>query len=251
MIELNIAIIGYGKMGREIERVAKARGINIASVIDPNTKDAPFDEISRESMKNVDVCIDFTVPEAAIDNIKKAAGFRKNIVMATTGWYDDMDKAKKIVKGSGIGLIWSGNFSLGVNIFFRIVEDAAKIIDNVEDYDVFAYEIHHSQKKDSPSGTAKMIADMLVRNIKRKESIVTDRLDRRIKDSELHLASIRGGSVPGIHVVCFDSAADTIELKHTARNREGFALGAVMAAEWVNKKKGFFNIDDLMKGILK
>ncbi len=248
---MNIAIIGYGKMGKEIERIAQIRGISIASIIDPNTKDAPFDEINKESMKDVDVCIDFTMPEAAVENIRKAAKFKKNIVMATTGWYTRMDEVKKIVKEAGIGFIWSGNFSLGVNIFFRIVENAAKIVNNVDDYDVFAYEIHHSQKKDSPSGTAKMLGDILINNIQRKKSIVTEKLDRKIEPDEIHLASIRGGNVPGTHAICFDSAADTIELKHTARNREGFALGAVMAAEWINKKKGFYNIDDFMKEIIR
>jgi len=248
---VNIAIIGYGRMGHEIERIAGDRGINVVSIIDPNNKDAPFDEINKESMKNVDVCIDFTVPESAVENVKKAAKFKKNIVMATTGWYGSIDKVKKIVKDANIGFIWSGNFSLGVNIFFRIIENAARIMNNADMYDLFAYEIHHNQKKDSPSGTAKMIGDILIRNINRKERLVTERLDRKIELDEIHFASIRGGNVPGTHAVCFDSAADTIELKHTARGREGFALGAVMAAEWIYRKKGFFDINDLMKEVIK
>ena len=238
-------------MGKEIERIAQIRGISIASIIDPNTKDAPFDEINKESMKDVDVCIDFTMPEAAVENIRKAAKFKKNIVMATTGWYTRMDEVKKIVKEAGIGFIWSGNFSLGVNIFFRIIENAARIMNNADMYDLFAYEIHHNQKKDSPSGTAKSIEKILLDNIKRKKKIVEDKLDRKINADELHFASVRGGDIPGTHVVGFDSTADTIELKHTARSREGFALGAIMAAQWLKGKKGFFTIEDMMKDITK
>ena len=248
---MNIAIIGYGRMGKIIERTAKDRGHNVVSLIDPNCEDAQFDEVNEESMKDADVCIDFTIPDVALENAINVSKHNVNIVMGTTGWYDQMDKMEKIVKDNKTGLIWSGNFSIGVNIFFRIINSAAKIINNIDNYDIFAYEMHHKGKKDSPSGTANMIADMLIKNIDRKEKVVVDKLDRQIEPGELHLASVRGGSVPGTHSVSFDSNADTIELKHTARSREGFALGAVMAAEWIDKKKGFFHIDDLMKDIIK
>ena len=229
---MKIAIIGYGKMGHEIEKAARARGIAVASIIDPNDKNANFREINEESMKNIDVCIDFTRPEAVMDNIRKISKFKKNIVVGTTGWHDKLGEAKKIIKNSNIGMIYASNFSIGVNIFFRIIDNAAKIINNAKDYDVFGYELHHKKKLDSPSGTAKAIEKILVDNIE------------RIK--QVNFASVRAGSIPGTHVVGFDSSADTIELKHTARSREGFALGAIMAAEWINKKKGFFEINDMM-----
>ena len=247
---MNIAIIGYGKMGHEIERAAEAKGISVRT-IDPTAGDADFKEINEESMRNIQVCVDFSHPNAVIGNIEKSAKFKKNIVVGTTGWYGSMDKLKKIVKDSGIGLIWSGNFSIGVNAYFKIIEHAAKIMNNINDYDVFVHEFHHSQKADSPSGTAVMLGKIITDNIKRKNKIVTEELKRRIEPNEVHISSTRWGSIPGTHIVGFDSAADTIELKHTARSRQGFAVGAVMAAEWINKKKGFYDINDLMKSIMQ
>ena len=247
---MNIAIIGYGKMGHEIERAAEAKGISVRT-IDPTAGDADFKEINEESMRNIQVCVDFSHPNAVIGNIEKSAKFKKNIVVGTTGWYGSMDKLKKIVKDSGIGLIWSGNFSIGVNAYFKIIEQAAKIMNNINDYDVFVHEFHHNQKADSPSGTAVMIGKIITENMERKNKVVTQELKRKIEPNELHISSTRGGSIPGTHIVGFDSAADTIELKHTARSRQGFAAGAVMAAEWINKKKGFYDINDLMKSIVQ
>ncbi|HLC60250.1 MAG TPA: dihydrodipicolinate reductase C-terminal domain-containing protein [Candidatus Nanoarchaeia archaeon] len=233
---MNIAIIGYGKMGKEIEKIAKTRGINVVSIIDQNGKGATFSEINEKSMKNVDVCIDFTRPDAVIDNLQKISKFGKSIVIGTTGWNDKLGEAKKIVNHNNIGLIYASNFSIGVNIFFRIIKDAARMMNNVKGYDVFGYELHHSKKLDSPSGTAKIIEKILVDNIKRIDKV--------------NFASLRAGSIPGTHIVGFDSSTDTIELKHTARNREGFALGAVMAAEWIQGKKGFFEINDMMNEMI-
>lgn len=246
---MNIAIIGYGKMGHEIEKAAEAKGIAVRT-IDPNASDAGFKEINEESMRDIGVCVDFSHPDAVIRNIEKAAKFKKNIVVGTTGWYGSMDKVKRIVKDFGIGLIWSGNFSIGVNAYFKIIEQAAKIMNNIKDYDVFVHEFHHSQKADSPSGTAVMIGKIITKNMERKNKVVTEELKRKIEPNELHISSTRGGSIPGTHIVGFDSAADIIELKHTARSRQGFAVGAVMAAEWINGKKGFYGIDDMMRSVI-
>tara|TARA_Y100000310_G_scaffold128407_1_gene127600 strand:+ start:13162 stop:13908 length:747 start_codon:yes stop_codon:yes gene_type:complete len=243
---MKIAIVGYGKMGHEIEKVAKDKGISTITV-DPSEESANFKEINEESIKDVDVCVDFTNPDAVVENIKKYTELKKNVVIGTTGWYDNMEDVKKNVEQTDIGVIWSGNFSVGVNIYFKIIENAAKIINNVDDYDVFAHEFHHNQKADSPSGTAVMLGKILTDNIERKNKVVTEELKRKIEPDELHVSSTRGGSIPGTHVVGFDSTADTIELKHTARGRQGFALGAVMAAQWINEKKGFYDIDDFMK----
>ena len=170
---MNIAIIGYGRMGHEIEKVAQDKGISVIR-IDPNAEGADFREINEKSMKGIDVCVDFSHPDVVIGNIEKAAKFRKNIVVGTTGWYNSMDTVKKIVKDSGIGLIWSGNFSIGVNIYFRIIENAARVINKFNDYDLFVHEFHHNKKADSPSGTAVMIGKILVDNIERKKKIVTE-----------------------------------------------------------------------------
>jgi 4-hydroxy-tetrahydrodipicolinate reductase len=246
---MKIAIIGYGKMGHEIEKVAKAKCI-AATTIDPNNS-ANYKEINEQSMKDVDVCVDFTHPDSVISNIKQISKFKKNIVVGTTGWYDKMDEVKMAVEQAGTGLIWSGNFSLGVNIYFKIVENAAKIMNKFNDYDVFVHEFHHNKKADSPSGTAVMIGKILTDNIERKKKIVTEELKRQINPEELHVSSTRGGTIPGTHIVGFDSSADTIELKHTARSREGFALGAVIAAQWIQGKKGFYDIDDMFKSIIQ
>jgi len=247
---MNIALIGYGKMGRLVAQKAKEKGVNVAATIDPDVKDAQSREITEESLKDVDVCVDFSHPTTAIDNLKKVAVLKRNMVMATTGWYDKMDEAKKIVNEHGIGFIWSGNFSIGVNIFFRIIGEATKIFNRFPDYDPLCYELHHNRKADSPSGTAEMLGRIILENLERKNALVFDKLSRKILPGELHVGSLRGGDIPGTHVAAFDSAFDTIELKHTARLRDGFALGAIMAAEFIDKQKGFFSIDDLMRDMI-
>lgn len=247
---MNIAIIGYGKMGREIERVAKSKGINVVSVIDTNDSNAGYKEINGESMQDVDVCIDFTAPNAVLGNIEKASRYKKNIVVGTTGWNDKIGKVRNIVSKNKIGLVYASNFSIGVNLFYRMVEDAARLIDKIEDYDIYGCELHHSNKIDSPSGTARTIGEILIKNIRRKSRLAFDRINGKIGKNELHFASIRAGSIPGTHIVGFDSSADTIELKHEARNREGFALGAIMAAKWINGKKGLHTIDDMMNDMM-
>ncbi|MFH1642002.1 MAG: 4-hydroxy-tetrahydrodipicolinate reductase [Nanoarchaeota archaeon] len=248
---MNIAIIGYGAMGKIVEETAVSKGHTIKSIIDPVADGTTHKEINEGSLKDVDVCIEFSVPAVAVNNLKKIAKHKKNLVLATTGWYDQLDEVKKIVMDSGIGFIYGSNFSVGVNIFYKIIDNASKIINNIAEYDIFGYELHHNRKKDSPSGTAKSIESILLRNIARKTTAVEEKLDRKIDSKELHFASIRGGDIPGTHVVGFDSTADTIELKHTARNRAGFALGSVIAAEWIKGKTGFFQVEDLMDQIIK
>ena len=248
---MNIAIIGYGNMGHEIEKAAKSKGIIVKSIIDPNDKNAAHKKIDEASMHDVDVCIDFTKPDSVLDNIKKISRFKKNIVVGTTGWNDLIGEVKNIIKKNNIGLIYASNFSIGVNVFLKIVNNAAAIMDKIDEYDVYGYELHHNKKIDSPSGTARAIGEILIRNIKRKNKLMFDRIERKIGSNELHFASVRAGSIPGTHVVGFDSSADTIELKHTARNREGFALGALMAGEWIKDKKGFYTISDMLAEIIR
>jgi len=234
---MNIAIVGYGKMGHIIEKIAIGRGINVKAKIDPIANDATHKEINKESLKGIDVCIEFTTPDVAVENIKKIAALKKNIVVGTTGWYEKTEDVKSIAKENNIGLIYSPNFSIGVNIFFRVMHEISKMMDTFNDYGVAITEAHHIHKKDAPSGTAKKISEIIKGNIS------------RIVDIEVK--SIREGEIPGTHTVTFESNADIIKLEHEAKNREGFALGAVMAAEWINGKKGFFTIEDMMKEIIK
>ncbi len=250
---MKIALIGYGKMGKEVERVAKLRGHTICAIVDAAAAGATHKEIDSTGscLKDAEVVIDFTVPSAVVQSIRKVTAARKNLVVGTTGWYDSITEAKQLVGAAGTGFIYSSNFSVGVNVFYKIVEAAARLINKVQDYDIFGYELHHSQKLDSPSGTAKSIAEILLKNISRKNQLQYGKLDRKINPEELHFASVRAGWIPGTHVVGFDSEADTLELKHTARSRAGFALGAVMAAEWVKGKKGFFTMNDFISDFFR
>jgi 4-hydroxy-tetrahydrodipicolinate reductase len=247
---MKIAITGYGKMGQATEQLAIENGHNVVSTIDPAMKTAKFKKLTEENLCEADVVIDFTVPAIVLENIDIYIKYGINAVIGTTGWYEYLEEVKKKVEKSKIGLIWSGNFSIGVNLFFRIIKESSELMNNFTLYDVMGYEIHHNRKKDSPSGTMNMIGKILLDNLKNKKKIVTEKLSRKIAEDEIHLASIRGGSIPGTHVITFDSEVDTIELKHTARNRKGLAVGAIKAAEWIKDKKGFYNIEDMMKEII-
>lgn len=247
---MKIALVGYGKMGKEVESVAREKGHEIVAIIDPSAENATAKTISKDSLNGADVAIEFTSPAAVLNNIKQLTDLQVPVVVGTTGWYDKIDSVRSDVEAANASLVYGSNFSVGVNLFFRIVAHAAHLVDNVPEYDVFGYELHHKAKADSPSGTAESIASLLKNNISRKKNVQYDRVNRPIQEDELHFASVRAGSIPGTHVVGFDSAADTIELKHTARNRSGFALGAVLAAQWLIGKNGFFTVDDFMNDVL-
>lgn len=227
---MNIAIVGYGKMGRMIERVALERGHAITLKLDEHNN-ASFEGITAENFAGVDAAIDFSVPEAAVTNIEKIAALGVNIVVGTTGWLAKTDHVKEVVAQNGTGLVWSPNYSVGVNAFFRIVREAAKLLSGAPEYEAWAWEIHHSAKKDAPSGTLlKLVEEM-------KSAGFAKNID---------VSSNRAGTIAGTHEIGFDSAADTITLRHTARSREGFALGAVKAAEWIAGQKGFHEFGDIL-----
>ena len=248
---MKIIISGYGRMGRIIEKTATKRGHTIVATVDPFASEASAKSLSQEILDDADVVIDFSIPGTALKNAKIICSAGKKLVMGTTGWYSEMDEMTALSKKKGAAIIWSGNFSLGVNIFFSILARTAQIMNSFSEYDPFIHEFHHNKKADSPSGTAAMLGNILLKNIDRKTSIVSEELKRQIKPEELHISSTRGGSIPGTHIVAFDSPVDTIELKHTARGREGFAAGAVAAAEWIENRTGFFNINDMMQDIIE
>jgi 4-hydroxy-tetrahydrodipicolinate reductase len=247
---MKIAITGYGKMGQITEQLAIENGHEVVSTIDPGVPSATFKELNEENLRGADVSIDFTVPAIVLENIDSYIKYGVNAVIGTTGWYEYLEEVKEKVEKSKMGLIWSGNFSIGVNLFFRIIKESSELMNKFPLYDVLGYEIHHKRKADSPSGTMNMIGKILLENLKNKKTIVTEKLDRKISAEEIHLASIRGGSVPGTHLIAFDSEVDTIELKHTARSRKGLAVGAIKAAEWIQGKKGFYSIEDMMNEII-
>ncbi len=248
---MRIGIAGYGKMGILIRQTALARGHDVPVVVDPvsTAEEVTARKPSSTSMP-LDVIIDFSEPQVLVDNVKRYGEMNLAAVVGTTGWYDKMDQVAAVVEKSGIGLIWSGNFSLGVNLFFHILKAAGRLMNRFPQYDVMVHEYHHRHKSESPSGTEHMIGDILINALDRKSSTVSGLLNRRIENSELHISSTRGGSIPGAHQVIFDSDVDTIILEHTARNRQGFAEGAVIAAEWIYGRKGFYNIEHMMQSII-
>ena len=232
---MNIAIVGYGRMGRMIERLAAERGITIKTKLD-EYNNANFEGIRAENFSGVDVAIDFSLPSTVVGNIERLAVLGVNLVIGTTGWQEQMPRIKEIVERHGIGLVWSPNYSVGVNAFFRIINAAAKLLSNEPEYEAWAWEIHHSAKKDAPSGTLlKLIDEMRKAGFQR----------------HVDAASNRAGATPGTHERS-DSTAQLIRnrnfMRHTARSREGFAMGAIKAAEWVAGKKGFYEFGDILFG---
>lgn len=236
-------------MGREVETICTQRGHTIISKIDPVSGEVG--SLAKELADKADVAVEFAVPESAFDNCTLYTKFGLKAVVGTTGWYKRIHEFKTLVEQSGIGYLYGSNFSIGAHLFFRIVARAAQCINPFPEYDIMGFESHHKRKKDSPSGTALSIANIIIENSSRKDTILTDKCDRIIKENELHFASLRGGNIPGIHKVIMDSEADTIEISHSARNRSGMALGAILAAEWVQDKKGFFTVDDFISECLK
>lgn len=226
---MKIALIGYGKMGRMVEKSAQARGHEIVARINSGRWDA-------QAVKQADVCIEFTHPEAVVENIKKAAQLKKEIIIGTTGWYDQLATVESMVKEAQIGVLYSPNFSIGINLLLSMVEHAAQLLAKFNEYDAAGIEAHHQQKKDSPSGTALLIAKKVEENMPRIE--------------RLPFSSVRCGSIPGTHTVLFDSPCDTISITHTARNREGFADGAVQAAEWLKGRQGLYTFEECMQSIM-
>lgn len=236
---IKTAIVGYGQMGKEIEQLAKNK-LEICSIFDI---DRPIDPQKKYDFTTA---VEFTNPAVVFDNIKLLASMGKNIVCGTTGWESRTEEVKEIVEKAGIGFVYASNFSIGMRMFFKLTEYAAELFNEYQDYDVMLHEFHHKRKKDSPSGTALSLADILIKNIERKKTILPDKSESVIDASMLHVTSTRGGEIPGTHTIYFDSLADTIELTHRARNRNGLALGAIKAVELLEGRKGFFEFSELL-----
>jgi 4-hydroxy-tetrahydrodipicolinate reductase len=238
--KLNIAIIGYGKMGQMIEKKALERGHQISIKIDHNSTEADWAVVSKS-----DVAIEFSIPEKATENIRKCINLKVPIVVGTTGWYNDYETIKNECIDKNGTLLSATNFSIGVNLFFYINKILAKAMDSLPEYNVSIEEIHHTQKLDKPSGTAITLADCIINHLKRKKtwSLASD---NQQDESVLNINAIRENEVPGTHHVTYSSEIDEIEIKHKAYNRSGFAIGAVIAAEWLADKKGVYTMSDLI-----
>ncbi|MBS4163979.1 4-hydroxy-tetrahydrodipicolinate reductase [Candidatus Protochlamydia amoebophila] len=222
---MKIGLLGYGKIGKLIEKIALEKGHEIIAII--TREDNNF----QKKLEQVDVLIDFSHPEVVLDHINWSIILNKPIVIGTTGWEDQLEQAREQIQKSTTGCLYSPNFLIGIQLFKQIVSYAAQLIRPFEEFDIAGVELHHNKKLDTPSGTAKA----LIKNIQKV-----------LPDYSLKFTSIRCGHMPGTHTLYFDSPTDTIILTHEARNREGFAMGAIKAAEWLKDKQGFFTIEDLV-----
>lgn len=239
---MKIALIGYGKMGKTIEKIAISRGHDVVSRIDIDNQE----DFQSDAFKSADIAIEFTAPSVAVQNYKNAFKAGVSVVSGTTGWTEKMPEVKQFCKEKGLAFFWSSNFSLGVNIFFALNKYLANIMNEFEDYDVSMTEVHHTKKLDAPSGTAVSLAEDLIKNIDRKENWRLG-LPSEIQGKELAIDAIREGNVPGIHTVRYESEIDSITITHDAKSRIGFALGSVLAAEFTNGKQGILGMNDLFK----
>ena len=229
---MKLALIGYGKMGRMIEQMAAARGHQVVCRADVEGNE-DGQALTRENLRDAEVAIEFSVPGAVARNVDRLTALGINLVVGTTGWMKEMERVRRLVEERGTGLVYSSNFSIGVNVFFRLMEGAAASFRSYSDYDPWIYEIHHRAKVDAPSGTALKLKQIL---------------EQAYGGKEISTASNRAGAIPGVHTVGFDSEADTLTFTHTARSRRGFASGALHAAEWVRGKKGLYEFSEVLFG---
>jgi 4-hydroxy-tetrahydrodipicolinate reductase len=238
---IKLAIVGYGKMGKEIESILDSNTFELVGRYDIDNK-------IQENLKTVpDVAIEFSTPSTVGGNVEFLASKGINVVCGTTGWYDKIDSIKEIIGKYNTGFVYAKNFSLGVNIFFKIIEQAAELIDKYDIYDAAIHETHHNHKLDRPSGTALKLADILLDRISRKKSVQDP--NEKPKPDSIDISSSRIGNVFGNHKVTFDSIADTITIEHNAKTRRGFAEGALLAAKFIYSKKGFFEFEEIFSNL--
>jgi len=237
---MQLAILGYGKMGQEIEKTARKRGHEIALIID-NLEDW---EKKGNSLKECDLGIDFSTQDSVVDNINRCFDVDIPVVTGTTGWHDEQERVFQDCLDKGKCLFYAPNFSIGVNIFFDLNRFLASQMSEWGEYEISIEETHHIHKQDAPSGTAIVLANDIIRNIERKEKWVNEISEN---PEEIEIKSYRTENVPGTHIVRYDSEVDTIKIIHSAKNRKGFALGAILAAEWVIDKKGVFTMKDMFQ----
>ena len=237
---MNIAIVGYGKMGKEIERIAQDRGHHIVLKIDENN----VNSVISENLKNVDVAIEFSVPQSAFTNISLMLDHKVPVVSGTTGWVDKLDLIIERCKNDQGTFFYASNYSIGVNLFFNLNKKLAQLMNHFPDYEISIEETHHSQKIDAPSGTAITLANDLIQAIDHKEEWKKEKAE---SEESIVIKSYREGTVPGNHKVIYESSFDKITIEHDAKSRKGFAIGAVLAAEFIKDKKGYFTMNELLK----
>jgi len=240
---MKIALLGYGKMGREIEKIALARHHQVVLVVDAFN----LQDLTDENLSRADVVIDFSTPASAFSNIMACFDASVPVVCGTTGWLGKYEEVKRICAERSQTFFYASNFSLGMNVFFALNKYLAGLMDAMTDYDVTIKEIHHVHKVDAPSGTAITLANDLISQLRRKDRW---ELNQAVDASALKITAVREDEVPGTHIVTYDSDVDTLEIKHTAKSRKGLAFGAILAAEFVYGKKGVFSMQDLIKCLI-
>lgn len=236
---MNIGLIGYGQMGKEIEKIAISRGHQVNLIIDKDN----IGDLNAENLAKVDAVIEFSRPESAVDNYMTCFKSSTPVVSGTTGWLDKMDEVVAKCNENNAAFFYASNFSLGVNLFFELNKQLAKLMQPFKEYEVSMNEIHHTRKLDAPSGTAITLAEGVMESYK---NLTSWKNDTEVNESELAITSERIGDVPGTHEIFYNSEIDNITIRHEAKNRKGFALGAVLAAEFINGKKGIFGMNDLL-----
>lgn len=244
---MKISILGYGKVGKEIESILKQNKNKYEFGFIFDSSDSLLKKINEIENHTF---IDFSTPEAFIKNLEILSQKNVNIVCGTTGWYDKLEYVKNIVEKNNIGFLYSSNFSIGVNIFWKIIENTTKYTKNLDNLDIFIREIHHNKKVDAPSGTTLKTAEKIFQNCNLKNKIFDPSLQKPINKDEISIAVSRGGEAFGIHEVFFEDDDSILKIEHKAKNRSAFAKGSILAAEWLNNKKGFFTIEDFISDIL-
>lgn len=240
---MNIALVGTGQMGAAVAALAPNRGHTIVTRFDSSR---PLTEADPAALDGADVAIDFTLPALALPHIRRYCAWGLPAVIGTTGWYEDLDTVEQLVNEHDASLLYAPNFSVGVAVMRRALTAALPLLDALEDYDAFVHEAHHTKKADSPSGTARMLGELVVEGLERKDHVETEAQHQQIDSSAVHVTSTRAGSIRGEHTVGFDSPYDQITVGHRAKSRRGFAVGAVRAAEWLRGRRGLFTLDDAL-----
>ena len=242
---MKIALLGYGRMGRDVEQAATERGHSIAARF---TIDDPLPDVHKISseLKSIDCAIDFSAPAATEHHVRSLGPLHIPLVVGTTGLNEQLPALKDFIRGCGGTIFYASNFSVGANLLFHAAAELSKLIDRFPEYDVAIHEIHHRLKKDAPSGTALTLANIILHEIRRKTAIAASLGNRQIQPHELLVSSSRVGDLAGTHSITFESPIDSIQITHTAHNRRGFALGAVQAAEWVQGRTGVFTMEEFL-----
>ena len=244
---MKLALLGLGRMGRAVQALAEPRGHEVVLALDSNANESGK-ALTPEALSGVDVAIDFTTPAAVVDNLARCAAAGVPCAVGTTGWYEQLEQVRRSVDDHGTGVVYAANFSIGANLFMSITAHAAKLFSRFEEYDPYLSEHHHVAKRDAPSGTALRLAEAVVAASPRKTRIQTEPLRGAISPDALHVVSLRAGAAFGRHEVGFDSPVDTVTLCHSAHGLNGFASGALYAAEWIRGKQGLFEFSGILGG---